>query len=154
MHIDDPQFTPKVVAQAAPIPNVLVNQTGYFPRLPKIATVKSPDPRQVGAAQRRQARWSRRGPPSPFGADAASGDQVSIADFSSFTKEGTGYTLKVGTDVSHPFDIGADIYAKLKYDALAYFYHNRSGIEIEMPFAGDAAVGAPGRSRRRAAEQG
>ena len=41
----------------------------------------------------------------PFGADAASGDQVPIADFSSSTAKGKGYTLKVGNDVSHPFDI-------------------------------------------------
>ena len=29
---------------------------------------------------------------------------------------------------SYAFDVGRDIYKKLKYDALAYFYHNRSGI--------------------------
>jgi endoglucanase len=73
----------------------------------------------------------------PFGADAASGDQVSIADFTAYADKGTGYTLKVGNDVSHPFDIRDDIYGKLKYDALAFFYQQRSGIPIEMPYAGD-----------------
>ena len=66
-----------------------------------------------------------------------------IADFSAYAVKGTGYTLKVGDDTSHPFDIGNDIYKKLKYDALAYFYHNRSGIAIEMPYAGDPKWARP-----------
>jgi endoglucanase len=41
-------------------------------------------------------------------------------------------------DVSHPFDIGPRVYKKLKYDALAFFYQQRSGVPIEMPYAGDA----------------
>ena len=80
---------------------------------------------------------------TPFGADAASGDQVSIADFSSFANEGSGYTLKVGNDVSHPFDIAGGIYRKLKYQALAYFYHNRSGIALKMPFVGESQWARP-----------
>ena len=68
--------------------------------------------------------------------DAASGDEVHVVDFSSVTAPGKGYTLKVGADTSHPFDIAADTYRKLKYDALAIFYHQRSGIEIAMPYAG------------------
>ena len=51
--------------------------------------------------------------------------------------------MKVGNDVSHPFDIGPDIYQKLKYDALAYFYQTRSGIEIKMPYAGDSKWARP-----------
>ena len=41
IHLDDPRFTPARAAQAAPVAKVLVNQVGYFPRLPKLATVKS-----------------------------------------------------------------------------------------------------------------
>ena len=43
----------------------------------------------------------------------------------------------MGKDVSHAFDIRDDLYAKMKYDALAFFYQQRSGIPIEMPYAGD-----------------
>ena len=62
---------------------------------------------------------------------------------------GKDYTLWVSGEGSHPFDIGKDVYKKLKYDALAFFYQNRSGIEIKMPFAGDksfpgAAIKAAG----------
>src|SRR4029077_6601923 len=38
---------------------------------------------------------------------------------------------------SHAFDIRDDLYGKLKYDALAFYYQQRSGIPIEMPYAGN-----------------
>jgi endoglucanase len=60
---------------------------------------------------------------------------VHVIDFSPFRVAGRGYELAVGTERSRPFEIGTGIYRKLKYDALAYYYHNRSGIEIAMPYA-------------------
>ena len=40
----------------------------------------------------------------PFGPNAAHATKVSIADFSSFPGEGNGFTLRAGSDMSHPFD--------------------------------------------------
>ena len=133
--IDDPLFVEKPEERGPSIPGVLVNQVGYFPNLTKIATVKNPN---AVAWQLLNAKNEvvASGTTIPFGLDKASGDQVSVADFSSFTGEGTGFTIKAGSAVSHPFDIRNDIYRKLKYDALAYFYQTRSGIPIEMPYAG------------------
>jgi endoglucanase len=37
---------------------------------------------------------------------------------------------------SEPFAIATDVYAQLKFDALNFFYQQRSGEPIEMPFAG------------------
>jgi endoglucanase len=137
IHLDDPKFTKTKKVEAAPIPNVLVNQTGYLPELPKLATIKS--------AQTAPLKWELHkhggavvatGESKPFGKDAASGDDVQLADFSAFKTPGKDYTLSVGSEVSHPFDIEADLYKKLKYDALAYFYQTRSGIPITMPYAG------------------
>src|SRR4029077_7014202 len=124
-------------SEGAPIPNVLVNQLGYFPQLTKLATVKVPS---AVPWELRNGRGEvvAQGTTIPFGPDKASGDQVSIIDFSAYTQEGSGYTLKVGRDQSHPFDIRDDLYRKLKYDALAFFYQQRSGIPIEMPYAGGA----------------
>jgi endoglucanase len=137
IHLDDPKYVKTKKVDDAPIPNVLVNQTGYLPALPKLATVKS--------ASKTPLKWellkqggavAASGETKPVGLDAASGDEVHVADFSSVTAPGKGYTLKVGADTSHPFDIAADAYRKLKYDALAIFYHQRSGVEIVMPYAG------------------
>jgi endoglucanase len=139
IHLDDPQLTKsaKTSSEDAPIPNVLVNQTGYLPELPKLATVKT--------AVKTPLKWELHkkggaivasGETKPVGKDAASGDDVQIVDFSSWKTPGKDYTLWVSGDGSHPFDIGKDVYKKLKYDALAYFYQTRSGIEIKMPYAG------------------
>jgi endoglucanase len=137
MHLDDPKFVKEERKGEAPIPNVTVNQTGYLPAFPKIATVKS--------ASTAPLKWELHnkagavvasGDSKPLGKDAASGEDVHVVDFSSVTAQGKDYTLKVGADVSHPFDIAADVYKKLKYDALAIFYHQRSGIPIAMPYAG------------------
>lgn len=142
VHIDDPQFTPKAVKEAVPVANVLVNQTGYFPQMEKIATART------GAATKWELHDAGKavvasGTTVAVGPDAASGDQVSIADFSDFKKEGTGYTLKVGNETSHPFDIRSDLYSKLKYQALAFFYHQRSGLELKMPYVGEAQYARP-----------
>ena len=142
VHIDDPQFTPKATKEAVPVANVLVNQTGYFPGLAKVATART------GAATKWELHEASKGVVAsgttvPVGPDAASGDQVSIVDFSDFKKEGNGYTLTVGTETSHPFDIRDDLYSKLKYQALAFFYHSRSGIELKMPYVGEAQYARP-----------
>ncbi|MDX8032053.1 glycoside hydrolase family 9 protein [Lentzea sp. BCCO 10_0856] len=72
------------------------------------------------------------------GDDAMTRDHVHIADFTSYRTAGTGYTVAVGDQVSYPFDIAAKPYDSLRRDALAYFYHNRSGLPIEAKYVGDA----------------
>ncbi len=139
IHLDDPQFmkskTPS--AEEAPIPNVLVNQTGYLVDLPKLAVVKTPSKSPLKwELHKKGGAVVASGETKAGGKDAASGDDVQVADFSSWKTPGKDYTLWVGGEGSHPFDIGKDVYKKLKYDALAYFYQTRSGIEIKMPYAG------------------
>jgi endoglucanase len=138
IHLDDPRFVRSKDKEGLPVPNVLVNQTGYLPKLPKLATIKSASTAPLAWELHKQGGGLvASGQTKVVGTDAASGDQVHVADFSSVETPGKGYTLKVGADVSHPFDIAPDVYRKLKYDALAYFYHNRSGVEIAMPYATD-----------------
>jgi endoglucanase len=145
--LEDPQFTPRPDAPRAPIPNVLVNQVGYLPGLDKIAIVKSDATSPLKwELLDKSAKVVASGETTVHGPDAASGDRLHAADFSSYTRSGTGYTLRVlregggkqdTSDVSHPFDIGAHVYNKLKFDSLHYFYHTRSGIPIVLPYAGD-----------------
>ncbi len=135
-HLDDPEYTQVSEPSPPPVLNVLVNQVGYLPALAKIAIVKNPTATPWTLLNAKGESVAS-GVTIPFGDDHDSGEKVSVADFTSTTQEGTGYTIKVGNDVSHPFDIRPDIYRKLKYDALSYFYQTRSGIEIKMPYAGD-----------------
>ncbi|MBN1886638.1 MAG: glycoside hydrolase family 9 protein [Thermoflexales bacterium] len=126
-----------------PVTLVRVNQAGYQPNAPKRAAVVNDAPQPITWELLDNSRAVvLSGTTTVYGQDEASGDPLHIADFSAYTTEGVSYTLRVltGTQVltgtSYAFDIDADIYQQLKYDALAYFYHNRSGIPITMPYAG------------------
>ncbi|MDP9000868.1 MAG: glycoside hydrolase family 9 protein [Myxococcota bacterium] len=147
--LEDPEYTPTADAPLSPVPNVLVNQVGYPPGLAKVAIIKSAAtaPLQWDLLDR-TGKIVRSGETVVHGMDASSGDRVHTADFSSFTTSGAGFALRAGGDVSHAFDIGPAVYRKLKYDALHFFYHMRSGIDIAMPYADDPkwthAAGHPG----------
>jgi endoglucanase len=146
VHLDDPQFTAPATAAAAttPVPKVAVNQVGYLPGALKIATVKSASTSpQVWELVDSSGKVLHKGQTKVFGNDAASAEHVHLIDFTSAKATGENLVLRVGDDTSYPFDIATNVYSKLKYDALAYFYHNRSGIEIAMPYAGDAALARP-----------
>ena len=138
LYLSDPRFAAPPPEPPQVAPKVAVNQTGYLPKLPKIAVWES--------SATEPQKWElladsgsvvADGLSTPFGPDANSGNSVHRIDFSSFKGQGKGFVLRVGDDKSHPFDIDKNVYKKLKYDALTYFYHNRSGIEIKMPYAGD-----------------
>lgn len=132
----DPEFHREADASAAPIPNILVNQVGYFPTLEKVAALKTDATSPVAwQLLDSDGNAAAEGESIVYGPDKASGDNVHVIDFSSFTTPGKGYRIKVGQETSHPFDIGKDIYTKLKYDTLHFFYHQRQGIDIEMPYA-------------------
>jgi endoglucanase len=123
---------------AASSSNLRLNQVGYLPHASKIAVLQS--------GERRELPWQlldssgnvlASGKTQVKGPDADSGDEVQWADFSSFTRPGTGYRLRVEGEASSPFSIGARVYLPLKTAAFNYFYHNRSGTPIEIPWAGD-----------------
>jgi endoglucanase len=152
--LEDPKFVKKRASAAVALPAIRVNQLGYLPRAKKTATWVS--------SATEPAAWALIGPSGTpvaegqtrvFGADAASGDSLHVIDFSSFQTEGKGYRLRVpdsGAE-SHAFDIATDLYEKLRADALAFFYHQRSGVEIKLPFAGDSRwVRPPGHMHDRA----
>ncbi len=123
----------------APIPaQVSVNQTGYFPKGEKIASLPqdSSDPLD----------WKLRnssdevvlsGKTTVLGKDVASGDFLHEIDFSECVTPGSDYQIQAGGLESAPFEISTDIYSQLKHDALAYFYHNRSGTPIDAEYVGE-----------------
>jgi endoglucanase len=122
---------------AAAASPVRANQVGYLPDGPKRATVVNsaaqPLPWQLRDAS---GTVVASGPTVVRGMDPASGDSTHVADFSSYTRAGTGYVLSVGGQSSHAFDIRADLYEGLRSDAMAFFYHQRSGLPIEASLVG------------------
>ncbi|TCC05785.1 glycoside hydrolase family 9 protein [Kribbella soli] len=120
-------------------PAVRVNQLGYVAGGPKRATyVTTTTTAQTWQLLDGGNQIVATGKTKPYGPDALSGDNVQLIDLGTYRRTGTGLRLKVGDDLSDPFDIGTDVYAGLRQDALEYFYNNRSGIPIEAQYVGDA----------------
>ncbi len=120
-------------------PVVRVNQHGYPVAGAKRATISELSHTPV-AWQLRDAedRTVASGRTTVHGEDAMSGDHVHIADFSAVRTIGSGYRLVVGDETSLPFAIARSPYDGLRRDSLAYFFHNRSGIEIGAQYVGEA----------------
>ena len=144
LEMNDPRFQIPAERSAKPRSAVRVNQVGYLPGYHKVATIKSAE-REPLAFQIVDAagKTVSSGKTRPFGEDKAAGELDHLIDFSSLRTPGKGYKLVVGKEESAPFDVGDDVYRKLQYDALAFFYHQRSGLEIAMPYAGVAARARP-----------
>ncbi len=142
--LSDPQFTPPPPPPPVVVPDVRVNQVGYLPGYTKLATIvtDATEPRDwklLDASGKQVAE----GKTTPVGKDLSSGDSVQVIDFSAFKNEGEGFLLIVGDQKSDPFDIKKTLYKQLKNDAFKYFYHNRSGVEIKMPYAGQEQWARP-----------
>lgn len=146
VHIYDDQFIGYPIEEAEPTNAIAVNQVGYFPNAQKVATAdcKSNSP-VAWKLLNSSGKVVASGETKYKGKDAASGDNIHLIDFSSYKTPGKGYKLEVDSSAvdsskhasnqSLSFEIGEDLYSQMKYDAIKYFYHNRSGIDIEMPYA-------------------
>ncbi|WP_261720233.1 glycoside hydrolase family 9 protein [Streptomyces sp. FZ201] len=112
-------------------PRVRVNQVAYLPSGPKNATLVT-DATGKLPWQLRDARGKvvAHGWTVPRGTDVSSAQNVHSIDFGSYRKRGSGLTLTVDGETSHPFDIDADVYGQLSLDAAKYYYTQRSGIAI------------------------
>ncbi len=123
---------------------VITNQIGYFTTGKKEATFISDASGAVDfqvLAADGTVVFSGTG--TPMGADRESGDTVQVLDFTAFQTPGT-YSIKTASgEESRSFKIGVtEDYSGLMYDALNYFYQNRSGIAIEEQYitSGDTAA--------------
>ncbi|MFD9501224.1 glycoside hydrolase family 9 protein [Streptomyces sp. NPDC060035] len=118
---------------------VRVNQVGYLPHGPKSGTVVTDaDAPLAWSVKAADGTTAATGTTVPQGEDPSSRRRVHTFDFSSLTTAGDGYTVEIDGQVSEPFSLRADLYDSLRSDALAYFYHNRSGIPIDADLVGDA----------------
>ena len=122
-----------------PGPTVKVNQVAYVPGTPKGATAINSSGAPVAWMVRNAAGTTvASGQTAVRGFDASSGDNVHVIDFSALDTVANGYVLSVAGASSFPFDISADPIRRLRYDALAFFYHQRSGVAIQSQFVGTA----------------
>ncbi|MEU3287302.1 glycoside hydrolase family 9 protein [Streptomyces longwoodensis] len=112
-------------------PRVRVNQVAYLPAGPKNATlVTDATTRLPWQLKDAKGTTVARGLTVPRGVDASSGQNVHSIDFGSYRGRGTGYTLVADGETSHPFDVDAAAYRRLRLDSVKYYYTQRSGIAI------------------------
>lgn len=146
-YLIDPAFAPLPQEAEVSLPKVRVNQLGYFPHGPKWAVVADLGEAPLDWHLKQQGRLLAYGKTKVLGPDADSGEVLQLIDFSKVTSSARGLVLSVSTpagadsarteESSYPFDIDAGVYAWLEVDALKYFYHNRSGVAITLPHAGE-----------------
>ncbi|KUO14425.1 glycoside hydrolase family 9 protein [Streptomyces dysideae] len=123
--------------KTGPASAVRVNQVGYLTDGPKNGAfvTKAKEP-LAWSLKDADGKEKATGTTTPAGLDSSSGEKVHTFDFSDVTDAGHGYTITIDGEKSEPFDIGDDLYTPLRSDALAYFYHNRSGVEIDSKLVG------------------
>jgi len=151
--INPPRFTVRclppllaILAQGCGLSTsrVHVNQVGYLPQSEKVAIIESsskvPENWELLEAS---GKVVAHGVTEVRGQDSEAGESLHWARFGALTQPASGLSLRVGEDVSSVFSIRSDLYHQLKYDALAYFYHNRSGTPIAMPWVKDAKWSRP-----------
>jgi endoglucanase len=123
---------------------IALNQLGFEPVGPKLAVVQSGASTPLGWAVTDAGGNSvLTGKSQPIGPDKISGQSLHLISFGDLTAPGKDYRLVVGEARSDAFAVDKGLYKPLARDALAYFYHNRSGVPIEARFAGGAQWARP-----------
>ncbi|HTJ29133.1 MAG TPA: glycoside hydrolase family 9 protein [Acidobacteriaceae bacterium] len=111
------------------------NQVGYLPRAQKKASVLLPSGKNAAGAEFQllsdAGAVAFHGPLSAPGKDAASGDTVTLADFSAVTTPGV-YTIAVGGRRSAMFSIAGDVYRDPLRLAMRSYYGQRCGCAVDL----------------------
>jgi endoglucanase len=124
---------------------VSVNGVGYYPSGPKIASFSSKEANPLEWKLLDSAGEEvSSGQTTVIANDTASGGSVHVVDFSTYATPGSDYAVMVAGVASDKFKISDDINATLKKDALAYYYRDRSGIELTAQYAGEQWARAAG----------
>lgn len=134
-------LVPAVLADFDPSP-VRVNQIGYLLGGTKIGVIvdasTTPMTWEVRDAGTNSVVLS--GQTTVYGNDAASGDHLHHADFTSLNALGS-YKLVAGGNESVVFDVAPNLYNDLPYTAMNYFFFHRMGMDVDAGYLDDARFG-------------
>jgi len=131
-----------------PIPDIRVNQLGFYPSAPKLAVIilrasmaqagKAPAVFYViaagGSLTGRDTVF--RGQPGPVKGSSNSSLQTCIADFSGLRKEGVYIVAAPGMEHSYPFRIGKEVLRTASIASLKGYYYQRSAMPLDPAYAG------------------
>jgi endoglucanase len=110
---------------------IRVNQIGYLPGRPKVASVSVPARSFRVRSLATNAVVLQAGLSAPH-ADPASGDTIRRADFSALRTPGQ-YRIELNTgEQGDPFPVGHDVYAQALELTMRSFYGQRCGCEVNI----------------------
>lgn len=116
-----------------PVTDIKVDQAGYLPAAPKLAIVAAKDPATSFVVKRASdGKVVLQGKLGAASADADSGDQVQVADFTKIKKPGAYFLEVPGVGRSWGFSIADDVYSRAWYLAMRSFYGQRCGIAVDL----------------------
>ena len=119
---------------------IYVNQAGYRICGEKRAVLTFPAEKYQIIDE--TGKVCREGMTKHFGFDKASGDDVTVADFSDFQEPGRYRITVPGQEASPVFEIGDGVYRPLLKDLMRAFYYLRCGCELKSKYAGKYTHGA------------
>ncbi|MGI9642976.1 MAG: glycoside hydrolase family 9 protein [Acidimicrobiia bacterium] len=126
------------VALEIPEPGIGVNQLGYTSdRAMRAAFVSSASGPQVWVLRDPSGEVVAEGTTDVWGPDRTAGGTVHLVDLAGPEIEGDSFTIESAGMASTAFALGEADYGALAAEALAYYYRNRSGVELLAEFAGD-----------------
>jgi endoglucanase len=118
-------------AESSPgVSPIAFNQLGYLPDARKLITL----PARCSAFTVRSSNGEAallRGKPTEVRHDAASGDQVQIADISSIKIPGR-YIFESDAGKSAQFEIGEDVYRRALWVTMRSYYGQRCGCDVDL----------------------
>jgi endoglucanase len=116
--------------------NIRLNQIGFYQYGPKTAIIVSTQAWRFSVKSQDLITTYYTGQVSQPKKWTASGEFVSIADFSEFTRPGA-YVLEVGgIGTSYPFKISASVHSALLHGLLKAFYYQRASTDLPEQYAG------------------
>lgn len=130
---------------------IYVNQLGFSPHSPKIATahIDGMTPQKWSLIQNGTSVFT--GQTTPLGISPQAAQNLHHIDFSDFKTRGTHYHIRIGDLQSPEFAIKKGLYRKLKYDALSFFYQARSDVPIEARYVGKSYARKAGHAAKTVA---
>jgi endoglucanase len=121
------------VKAATPTTDIKVDQVGYMPDMPKLAMVVSNKPSADFTVRRvRDGSIAFTGKLSAPVADADSGDQVQIAEFTELSESGEYYIEIPAVGRSWDFAIRPNVYSRAFYLVMRSFYGQRCGAAVDL----------------------
>ena len=133
----------KIVATSSQVsPVIHINQLGFLPQDNKVAVVANRQQGSFNVLSEDTQQVVLSGSLNGKGEWPLSGENVSLADFSSLTQTGK-YRLELeGGSQSVPFTINQDVYSQVHDASLKAYYFNRASTDLPEQFAGQWARAA------------